>query len=83
MHDMNNVDVIILFPFILTQFIFSYLYAQHYYCVKVMALNYVNVFIALHTFDIRIYFTLFCYNVLCIYLIRNLNVCAVHYRYNV
>ena len=52
MHDMINVDVIILVPFILTQFIFSCLYIQHYYCVKVMALNCVNVFIALHTFDI-------------------------------
>ena len=49
---MINVDVIILFRFILTQFTFSCLYIQHYYCVKVMALNYVNVFVALHTFDI-------------------------------
>ena len=52
MHDMINVDMIIRFRFILTQFIFSCLYIQHYYCVKVMALNYVNVFIALHTFHI-------------------------------
>ena len=51
MHDMINVDVIILFRFILTQFIFSCLCILHYYCVRVMALNYVNVFIALHTFD--------------------------------
>ena len=46
MHDMINVDVIILFPFNLTKFIFSYLHSQHNYCVKVMTLNYVNVFIA-------------------------------------
>ena len=52
MHDMINVDMIILFRFILTQFIFSCIYIQHYYCVKVVALNYVYVFIALHTFDI-------------------------------
>ena len=52
MHDMINVDVIILFCFILTQFIFSCLYIQHYYFVSVMAFNYVNVFTALHTFDI-------------------------------
>ena len=52
MHDMINVDMIIRFRFILTQFIFSCFYIQHYYCVKVMALNYVNVFIALPTFHI-------------------------------
>ena len=28
----------------LTQFIFNCLYSQHYYCVRVMALNYVYVF---------------------------------------
>ena len=49
MHDMINVDMIILFRFILTQFIFSCLYIQHYYCVSVMAFNYVNVFSALNT----------------------------------
>ena len=36
MHDMINVDVIILFPFVLTQFIFSCLYIQRYYCVSVI-----------------------------------------------
>ena len=36
MHDMINVDVIILFRFILTQFIFSCLYIQHSYCVSVI-----------------------------------------------
>ena len=50
MHDMINVDMIILFRFILTQSIFSCLYIQHYYCVSVMAFNYVNVFTALHIF---------------------------------
>ena len=48
MHDMINVDVIILFPFILTQFIYSTLLL----CLSDMAFNYVNVLIALYTFDI-------------------------------
>ena len=51
MHDMINVDVTILI-FFLAEYIFSYLHSQHNYCVKVMALSNVNVFIALHTFDI-------------------------------
>ena len=40
------------FTFNLAEYIFSCLYIQHCYRVEVMALNYVNVFIALHTFDI-------------------------------
>ena len=48
----TNYRVSFTLTFNLAECIFSCLYIQHYYCVKVMALNYVNVFIALHTFDI-------------------------------
>ena len=42
-----------------------------------MAFNYVNVFIALHTFDIKILLYYCVTMALCICFIRNLNVCVI------